>query len=249
MRPGTLKRALVVIGCGVLAVSASACESTEDESAKVAREEGAAAASAGASTLKLGTRNRDVRVSDVTLLNSGGRSAVAVKLTSRSAHAQLDVPILVNVTGAGDRVLYSNATSGVEPLLQKVSLLPPHASVWWVDDQVLIAGAATGTKVSVGSGRNAAAATGAQLSAGAARVGEQSGMSVVSGELFNHTGRAQAKVAVFAAAVRADKVVAAGRAVVESVAGSADASARFQVFMVGDPAGAKIELTAAPPAR
>ncbi len=33
-----IRRALAVAGCGVLAVSVSACESTEQESAKIARE-------------------------------------------------------------------------------------------------------------------------------------------------------------------------------------------------------------------
>lgn len=33
-----MRRALAVAGCGVLAVSVSACESTEQESAKIARE-------------------------------------------------------------------------------------------------------------------------------------------------------------------------------------------------------------------
>ena len=107
MRPGVLRRALVVVGCAALAVTASACKSTESESAKIARESGAAQAT---STLKLGEVNRDVRVSQVTLVSGGGRKAVAVELTSSSSRALQEVPLLVEVTGPGGRLVYSNAT-------------------------------------------------------------------------------------------------------------------------------------------
>jgi hypothetical protein len=247
MRPGVLKQALVVVGCGVLAVSASACESTEDESAKIGREGSAAVTSA--STFKLGAANHSVRVSDATLLSSDGRTAVAVKLTSTSPRPQLDVPVLVDVTGAGHKVVYSNATSGAVALLQRIALLRPHQSAWWVDDQVLGAGAATGVKVSVGTGRHGGgSASTASVSTTGAHVGQQSGLSALSGELVNHSGKAQGKVAVFAVALRGGKIVAAGRAVVASLAAHASATAPFQIFFVGNPAGAKIELTAIPSA-
>ena len=53
---------------------------------------------------------------------------------------------------------------------------------------------------------------------------------------------------MFAVALRSGKVVAAGRALVASLAGHAGATAPFQITLVGNPAGAKIELTAAPAA-
>ena len=247
MRPGVLKRALVVVGCGALAVTASACESTESESAKIAREGGAAAAAPSA--LKLGAPNRAVHASDVTLLSGGGRTAVAVRLTATSSKPQLNVPLLVNVTGAGGKVVYTNATGGVEAALQRISLLRPHASAWWVDDQVLVSQAPRVVKVRVGTGSSARSASAVpSLTAREKSVGEQSGLSVLSGELINGSSSAQSKVPVFAVALRGGRIVAAGRAVVESLAGHNGASAPFQIFLVGDPAGAKFELTAMPAA-
>jgi hypothetical protein len=41
-----MRRALVLAGCGVLSVGLSACESTEQESAKIGRENAAAAKAA-----------------------------------------------------------------------------------------------------------------------------------------------------------------------------------------------------------
>lgn len=243
MRPGVLRRALVVVGCGALAVTASACESTESESAKIAGEAGAAEVT---STLKLGAANRDVRVSDVTLLSGGGRKALAVKLTSSSSRAQREVPLLVKVTGTGGKLLYSNAT-GAEVLLSHITLLAPHSSTWWVDDEVLTSGAPTAAKVSVGTGsRSQPTVRSAALSASTTHVATQAGTTTVSGVVANHTGKAQSSVPVFAVALRGGTVVAAGRAVVASVPLGASAPAPFDVPLVGNATGAKIELTALP---
>jgi hypothetical protein len=245
MRPGLLRRALVVVGCGALAVTVSACESTESESAKIAREAGAAEV---VSSLKLGAVDRNVRVSDVTPLSGGGRRAIAVKLTTTSSHAQREVPLLVQETGDGGKVLYSNAT-GAEPLLQRITLLRARASTWWVDDEVLTSGKATGATVTVGTGkRSRADARSTALSATSSHVAGQSGSSTVSALLNNHTGRAQSGVPVFAVALRGDKVVAAGRAVVASVPAHGDPTS-LDIPLVGDATGAKVVLTVLPPSK
>jgi hypothetical protein len=245
MRPGVLKRALVVVACGALTVTLAACESTESESAKIERE-AAKSRESEPGALKLGAANKSVHVSDATLLSSAGRKAVAVKLTSSSSRAQLELPVLVEVTAAGGKIAYTNVT-GVEPTLQHLSLLRAHASVWWVDDQVLANVATRAVRVRVGSGKPASHAAQPLLSATLAQGGgEASG--TLSGVLVNHSRVAQKKVPVFAVALRGGKVVAAGRALVASLAGRPGATAPFQITLVGSPAGAKIELTAAPAA-
>jgi hypothetical protein len=245
MRPGALTRALVVVGCGALTVTFSACESTEKESAKIGREAGKLAAGPG--NLKLGAANHNVHVSDVTLLKSAGRSAVAARLTTSGRAAQLNVPLLVNVTGAGGKVLYTNGTGGVEASLQRIALLRPGTSAWWVDDQVLTTQTTTGVKVRAGTGtRPHKGAKLPALATTATHLGEQSGLPVLSGKLVNHSGKALGKVPVFAVSVRAGKVVAAGRAVVSELPARAGSSAPFEIFLVGNPAGGKLELTAVP---
>jgi hypothetical protein len=242
-----LKRALVVVGCGVLTVTFSACESTEQESAKIGRQANQLAV--GPAGLKLGAVNHSVRVSDVTLLSSSGRMAVAAKLTGTSTRAQLNVPVLVNVTGAGGKVLYSNESGGLEASLQQIALLSPSQSEWWVDDQVLTSQSTTGVKVRVGTGASPRSRTALPtLATRAKHLGQQAGLSVLSGELVNDSGKAQGRVPVFAVALRGGKVVAAGRAVVSALSGHAGASVPFQIFMIGNPSGAKIELTAVPTA-
>ena len=242
MRPGVLKRALVVVACGALTVTLAACESTESESAKIERE-AAKSRESEPGALKLGAVNKSVRVSDATLLSAAGRKAVAVKLTSSSARDQLELPVLVEVTAAAGKLAYTNE-SGVEPSLQHLSLLRSHASAWWVDDQVLANQTTHAVRVRVGAGKPPSRNAQPLLTAKVTRVGGGSASSSLSGVLVNHSRVALKKAPVYIVALRGGKVVAAGRALVSSLAGHPGASAPFHVALVGSAAGAKIELTA-----
>jgi hypothetical protein len=239
------RRTLALAGCGVLTVAVSACESTEQESARLAAGAGSQADAAAAGSLRLGASNRTVRVQDVTVLSAGGRTAVAARLTALSASAQADVPLLVEVSGASGKPLYSNGAAGLEPSLQRIAVLAPHRAAWWVDDQVIASQPAKAASVRVGTGRATRAGAGDSPAATGVHVGEQAGLSVVSGELVNHSSRALDHVPVFAVALRGGHVVAAGRAVVSSLPAGNGASAPFQAFLVGNPAGASIQVTVA----
>jgi hypothetical protein len=233
-----------VAGCAVLTTALSACQSTEQESARIARQSTQQAVATGA--LKLGGRNRAVRVSHVTLLSREGRLAVAAELTSTSARPQRDVPILVTVTGKDGKKLYSNEAAGLEPSLQRIALLKAHQSAWWVDDQVLAAGTPTSAHVKIGAASKLdAAATEAPVTR-AVHTGTQAGIATLAATLVNRSATALSKVAIFGVALRRGSVVAAGRAVVAALAGRVGAGAPFQIVLVGDPAGARIELTAVP---
>ncbi len=235
MRPGALKRALVVAGCGVLTVTVSACESTEQESAKIARE-GVGAAG----PLKLGAANHEVRISDVTLVSGGGRVAIAARIDSSSTRPQANLPVLVKVRGTAGKVLYTNETAGLEASLQHVELLPAHKSTWWVDDQVLITQHTTGVSLQVGSGSSLTPSSAAQLSTTAVHTTNRGGVSVLSGKLAARSPAQHGTAVVSAVALKGGRVVAAGRTTVESVG----ASSPFQIFLVGNGAGARIELSA-----
>ncbi len=240
MRPERLRLGLLVVSCGALSLSLSACVSTEQESERIAREGGRP--SAGPSSLRLGAPNNSVRVSHVTLLAGGGRAAVAARLTTTSSHAQRDLPVLVTVIGKGGTVLYSNEAGGVESSLQHIAVLRPNQATWWVDDQVLSSQPASRVDVRIGTGPGAASRIPA-VTTTAVTSTQQSGISVVSGRLRNGSARALSNIAVFAVALRQGRVVAAGRAVVPALPGYAGASALFQLFLVGSSAAARIELS------
>ncbi len=233
-------------GCGLLSTSVAACQSTEQESAKIGRE--AKAAPAAAAALKLGASNRSVRVSQITLLSDAGRLAVAAKLTNDSSRAQVDVPLLVQVTGKGGTVLYSNKAGGVEASLQRIALLRAHQSAWWVDDQVLTSQRALVAKLRVGTGPRTRTNAFPELATSAGHSVREAGISTLSASLVNHSSKGQSKVPVFAVALRDGHVVAAGRAVIGALPARRGASVPFQMVLVGDPTGAKVELNPVPSA-
>ncbi len=261
---------LTVMALGALALTLSACESTETESARLGRE--GAKLIAGAGTLGAGAANPDVHVAQVALVQGSGRTAAAVRLTNSGAGAQFDVPVLIDVRSPKGASVYRNNIQGLEPSLQQMALLPAHASEWWVDDQVLASGTPSSVDVRVGTAKPAARSAGAAAaggssgvaagSGGAGAVGtgvpqvQVSGVTLGSQELVgpyveasavNHSGVAQHNMPVFAVALRGARVVAAGRALVPSLAASGAASrASFRLYLVGSPAGARIELTPAP---
>jgi len=251
---------LTVMALGALALTLSACESTESESARLGRE--GAKLIAGAGTLGTGGANPDVRVGQVALVQGSGRTAAAVRLTNTGAGAQLDVPVLIDVRSPQGASVYRNDIQGLEPSLQQMALLPAHASGWWVDDQVLASGTPSSVSVRVGAAKLGAVRA---VGAGAARVAgagvpqvQVSGVTLGSQELVgpyvdasvvNRSGVPQHNMPVFAVALRGARVVAAGRALVGSLAASGAASrASLRLYLVGSPAGARIELTPAPAA-
>ncbi len=241
-----MRRALAVAGCGVLTVGITACESTEQESAKIGREN--KPGSVGATSLKLGAVNHSVRVDDVTLLSDAGRTAVAVRLTATSTAPQLRVPLLVTVTGDGGKQLYSNDGGGLEPSLQRVGVLLPDRPEWWVDDQVLTSKSPTAAQVRVGTGTSTSTGAIPALTTSGVALSSSGASPIVKGAVVNHSSRTLNGIAVFAVSVRAGKVVAAGRAVIETLAGGSTAPAPFEIFLVGNPAGGKLELTVVPAA-
>ncbi len=69
------------------------------------------------------------------------------------------MPILISVTDAAGKQIYTNATVGASSPTGEISLIGAHATVWWVDANVLVAGAtATHVSARIGAGDGAAGA-------------------------------------------------------------------------------------------
>jgi hypothetical protein len=245
---------LTLAALGALALTLSGCESTESESARLGRE--GAKLIAGAGTVGLGGANSAVHVGQVALVQGSGRTAAVVQLTNTGADAQANVPVLIDVRSAKGASLYRNDIQGLEPSLQQMPLLRPHLSEWWVDDQVLASAKPSSVKVRIGDAKSAPAKA---SGAGSSTVGSSAGVQVnttglgsdvagpyLAGEAVNHTGVAQHNMPIFAVALRGGRVVAGGRALVPNLPVSPVRPTAFRIYLVGAPAGAHIELTAAP---
>jgi hypothetical protein len=240
---------LALAALGALALTLSACESTESESAKLGRE--GAKLIAGAGTVGLGGANSAVHVGQVALVQGSGRTAAVVQLTNTGAASQANVPVLIDVRNAKGASLYRNDIQGLEPSLQQMPLLRPHLSEWWVDDQVLASAKPSSVKVRVGDAKSALArASAAGASAGVqvrtTGLGSDVAGPYLAGEAVNHTGVAQHNMPIFAVALRGGRVVAGGRALVPNLPVSSAKPTAFRIYLVGAPAGAHIELTAVP---
>ncbi|HEY1833208.1 MAG TPA: hypothetical protein VGG08_02130 [Solirubrobacteraceae bacterium] len=233
---GRVRRVLVVAGCGVLTVTATACESTEQESAKLGRE--SSAANAG-KTVKFGAVDRSVEVSDVTLLAGTGTGAVAARLRSTSSSAAVGLPLDLEITDAGGKLLYTNQTAGLEVALQQLSLLPAHGSVWWVDDQVPALPKSSHVELRVGKPKPGAKGASRALSTAGVKRAVQSGVGVVEGRV---KGNSSNGADVFVVALKAGRPIAAGRATVAKLRGSET----FEAFLAGKAGSAAIHVDALP---
>ena len=226
--------------CALVALAASGCETTQQLSARIGRSLGHQSAIAG--TTVTGERNRNVRV-DATALIAGSPAAVAVQLTNESATPQTNILVALDVLDAKGVSVYRNDTSGIEPSLQQLALLPAHATVWWVDDQVLGgAGAPSSVTVRVGAAtsrpRSGPAIAPSGKSASDAFPGPH-----VSATLRNTSSVAAHALAVYAVTIRSGRAVGAGRALVASLAPGANTSVTIPI--TGVATAARIELTVA----
>jgi hypothetical protein len=241
-----MRRAVLAACCGAFALTASACETTQQESARLAR--AGAQAAAAHTVVALGGANTGARAADVTLLRGNGRTAVAVQLTNTAGSAQVDVPVLIDVKGATGASLYSNDIQGLQPSLQEMPLLAPGRPAWWVDDQVLVSGVPRSVSVRLGRARSRGSSALPAVTLRGAQLGSDAGGPFVIASAVNESAVAQPNMPVFAVALRRGRVVAAGRGLIPLLAGGVGRRASFQVYLVGDPKGARVQLTASPTA-
>lgn len=228
-----------------LAVALSGCETTAEKSAKLEKQALRAASHIRAATgLSLGPTSKVVQVVDSAVLHSSEGAAVAVTLRNLSAQAVGDMPIAVTVHDSQGSSVYSNATPGLAHSLTTAPLIEAHSELTWIDDQVTLTGTSSGASAKVGVGQTVHGAAPLLTLEGTSLFEEPGSGFAEKGTVVNHSSVAQHELAVYATARRGVKIVAAGRAVIAQV--PAGASAPFQLFFIGNPQGAQLELSVPP---
>ncbi len=232
------------------ALALGGCESSQEKSAKL--EKGAKAReaqavrhrAAEARELTISRPSTKLAVTEAVLLEGTEAQAVVVTLHNHSSQTILQAPVKVTVRDGAGQVLYTNETQGQSHSLLQAAAIPAHASLHWIDDQVQAQGHGLTVQAEVGEGTVATSAL-PLLKIGHAHVSEDpTNGPGAEGMVLNESSVVQEELAVDATASRAGKVVAAGRAVLSSV--PAHGSTRFQLFFVGSPAGARLEVDAPP---
>lgn len=230
-----------------LAFALAGCETTAEKSAKIERvakvreAKEAKARAAAQRALTISRPSRKVHVGAVTLLHSSEGLAVVVALQSSAADALADVPVRVAVENAAGKTLYTNETPGQSSTLVSASLIAAHGHLQWIDDQIPLTPGAVKATAEVGEAP-AAAGSPPQLQLTGTRLVQEASGAAAEGEVVNHSSVTQSQLVVYGVARRGSQVVAAGRAVLQQV--PAGTSTRFQLFFVGEPKGAKLEVVA-----
>jgi hypothetical protein len=232
-----------LVALALVALTLTACESNQERSAKLEKaaqkHKGEAARHRELAQQALTITQTSTKVKVIASAVVGGsEGAAAVATIHNTSDTTLrDVPIQIDVRDAQGASIYRNDIAGLSATLLSVALVPAHATLTWIDDQVQATGKPASVSVKVGEGTPVNGAvpvmgvTGAHLSEEEAE-----------GNLVNHSTADQPELVIDVVARRAGKVVAAGRALIAQA--PAGTSTPFQVFFVGNPAGAKLEYDA-----
>jgi hypothetical protein len=237
-----VRRAALVL----IALALTGCETSAEKSAKLERAAKLEAkrTAVAARGLTITKPSDKVAVLAASALKSSEGAAVVVTLHNRSNVALHDVPIEITVKGSGGATIYTNDAPGLAAALVSVPLLRAHATTNWIDDQVQATGTPKSVSAKVGEGEAVAGAIPRLVVEGAHLVSDETSGPEAEGSVVNHSAVGQHELVVYALARRAGRAVAAGRAVIPQA--EAGSSTRFQVFFIGDPRGAQLEVSAAP---
>jgi hypothetical protein len=227
----------------LVALALAGCETTAEKSAKLER--AARRAAVTQNGLVITRPSTEVKVLETVALHSSEGAAAVVVLRNVSSRTLRDVPIAITVKDAGGGTLFQNNAPGLESALVSVPSLPAHGELSWVDDQLPATGQPAGVRALLGQAPTATTGAVPQIAIQGAHLIEDPSRGIgTSAKVSNHSRVAQQNLVVFAIGRRGGRIVAAGRAVVAELA--AGASAPFQVFFVGDPRGAQLQISAPP---
>jgi hypothetical protein len=238
-----MRRAALVL----LALALTGCATTAEKSAKLERaakqlQAGTAGQSALAQRgLSITHPSTRVRVLATTVLHSSEGDAVVLTLRNASTTSLRDVPIEIAVSDAHGAHLYTNNVPGLSAALVSAPLVRAHSTTVWIDDQIDAAGTPAKVSARIGEGMPVAGAAIPTLSVERSQLSE----GTVEGDVVNRSAVSQREVVLNALARRDGRIVAAGRALLAQVAVEG-VSTHFQLFLIGDPAGARLELSASP---
>lgn len=231
-------RYVALLALLVISGALSACESTQDKSARLGR-------SAGGATKEHGVvvkhQSKDVRILSTRALQDANGVAAVVTVRNVSKKPLSQLPVSIDVTGAKRASVFRNDQPGLEPSLVGISVLRPGQQLTWVNDQVTPTGKAKAVRARVGDGKQAGSVPQVKLSAVKLEDDPVSGIAA-TGFATNKSKVEQRKLVIFAVARKRARVVAAGRGQIKKL--KPGKRGRFTVFFIGNPKGAQLELAA-----
>ena len=187
--------------------------------------------------------NPDVVVVRASLVRGAGGAAVVVRLRNRAPHVAEDLPINVGVRSPGRRTVWLNRRGGGDYLDSHVAAIAARGEATWVFASRRRVPARARVVARVGFAPAGAPGSSVRLPAVRASGGALSGRTVLAG-VANPSAIPQYGLGVYASAVRAGHVVAAGRVVIKHLGTGQSESVRIP--LVGRSRGARVSLALAP---
>lgn len=234
-------RWMVPLMIGVTVVT-TGCESTQDKSARLAKNGGNLTTEKG---LVVQHRSSDVKVLSTRVIQDSNGAAAVVAMRNVSKRPLAQVPVSIDVRGAGGKSLFRNDQPGLESALTHAPLLTPDRSFFWVNDQIDASSPARAVKAKVGEAKSVSdrAIPKVVLSRPKLEIDPVSGAAAV-GFATNRSKVEQRDLVIFAVATKGRRIVAAGRGQVKRA--KPGKRSRYQIFFIGNPRGASIEISAPP---
>jgi hypothetical protein len=228
---------------GALALLISGCESSQDLSARLAKEGRHALSSQRGLVIR--ATNRAVKVVHAGVVTDPNGTAAVVVLRNLRPMPLGSVPIAIDVRGPGDKSVFKNNAPQLESSLISISSLPPAGETTWVNDQVTPSGKALSVHAVIGAGGAGAPLALPRIDVGPPHVtNDPSSGLEASGMINNRSSVTQLKLVVYIVAWRGDKVASAGRGSIARLPPGAHTT--YHVFLIGNPGGAPLTVTAPP---
>lgn len=232
-----MRRAGLILGLAVGGLAMAGCESTQDKAAKLSEGGTEAFTQKG---LQVTTKNPDVEVTGSWVLQDENGTAVGVRIRNTSQRRLVEVPIAIDAVDAAGKVLYRNDAPGLDPSLVGVALVRPGETLTWVNDQVVAAAKPADVEAKIGKEKRVLEGKEPRITLQQIEEVEDEAGAAVTGFVRNKSDIEQRDVVIYGEARRAGKVVALGKAQVPRI--KPGARARFNVFFIGDPTGARVDL-------
>jgi hypothetical protein len=221
----------------------TSCESTQDKSASLAKQGGAR--SAGQKGVVVTRQSSMVKVLSTAVVQDENGTAAIVTIRNATRRPLANLPISIDVRGRDGKSAFKNDDPGLEPSLVTAPLLGPGTRMLWVNDQVPLTEGARSVRAKVGDPRARSPKKVPRIAVGRPSLSEDPVSGIAArGFVTNRSRVEQRKLVVSAVAQRGRKVVAAGRAQIKRL--QPDKRARYTIFFIGNPRGAKLEVAAPP---
>ncbi|MBA2515790.1 MAG: hypothetical protein H0V22_00460 [Solirubrobacterales bacterium] len=234
------RRAGLLLAITAVAVMIAGCETTQEKSARLAAKAKKAVLETGTKVTK---RNPAVKVVRTAVVHDKYGTAAVVELRSSAKSVQASLPVSITVSERGDGPAFTNDAAGLAESLNHVPLVRPGERAYWVNDQVR-AEKPRNVQAKIGLPEDRAPEQAPRMVVSKLKQAVDPDGVVTSGKVRNTSRVTQRNLTLFAVALVGTRVVAAGRAGIETV--KPGKSARFKVFWIGKPNRARIRIFAPP---